>query len=348
MEMTFRRLETILFPAVVALMVACIYRVFIVVPNEVTMGPVQRIFYFHVPSAWVSFLSFFVVFLGSILYLWTRQPAWDTLAHAAAELGAVFCAIVLITGPIWARPIWGTWWTWEARLTTTLVLELVYVAYLVLRSQAENRAQEARFAAVLGIVGFLDVPIIYFSVELWRGHHPIVFKTGGGEGLAPVMLVTFILCMLTFTLLFILLLIQRFRLGRLRDELAELREREQSPEAWIEETQLPLLGLHPHLDHPGRLPAEPVGPPPVPLFPGAPSQGPARPGREARGVSRGSRPGGCLQSGTGSIGNHSVPCGSGSARETALVRLVSNLFPLRIVLGDSTRPARPGAEEDAS
>jgi heme exporter protein C len=228
METAFRRLEAALFPLVAALMVYCIYRVFIVVPNEITMGVVQRIFYFHVPCAWVSFLSFFVVFLGSVLFLWTRRPVWDILAHASAELGVVFCAIVLFTGPIWARPIWGTWWTWEARLTTTLVLELVYVAYLVLRGQAENRSQEARFAAVLGIVGFLDVPIIYFSVKIWRGHHPIVFKTGGGEGLAPVMLATFMICMLTFTLLFTLLLIQRFRLGLLRDEVAELREREQS------------------------------------------------------------------------------------------------------------------------
>ena len=231
METIFRRLETILLAAVAALMVACIYRIFLVVPDEATMGVVQRIFYFHVPSAWISFLSFFVVFLGSILYLVTRKAVYDTLAHSAAELGVVFCAIVLITGPIWARPVWGTWWTWEARLTTTLVLEMVYVAYLVLRTQAQNRAQEARFAAVLGIVGFLDVPIIYFAVKIWRGHHPIVFKTGGGEGLAPVMLATFMLCMLTFTLLFFLLLIQRFRLGRIREELAELREREQSLEA---------------------------------------------------------------------------------------------------------------------
>ena len=227
MERAIARLEAVLFPLVSLLMVYCVYRVFIVVPNEVTMGVVQRIFYFHVPSAWVSFLAFFLVFLASILFLWTRRPVWDVLAHAAAELGVVFCAIVLFTGPIWARPIWGTWWTWEARLTTTLVLEMVYVAYLVLRGQAENRSQEARFAAVLGIVGFMDVPIIYFSVKIWRGHHPMVFKTAGGEGLAPVMLATFMICMLTFTLLFALLLVQRFRLGLLRDELAELREREQ-------------------------------------------------------------------------------------------------------------------------
>ena len=227
-ERTLRRAELVLFPAVAILMVASLYGVFRVVPTEITMGVVQRIFYFHVPSAWVSFLAFFVVFFASILYLATRRWIWDTLAHAAAELGVVFCAIVLFTGPIWARPVWGTWWTWEARLTTTLVLWLVYVAYLVLRGQAENRAQEARFAAVLGIVGFLDVPIIYFSVKIWRGHHPIVFKSSGGQGLEPVMLKTFMLCMLTFTLFFALLLLMRLRLGLLQEDLAELKERERT------------------------------------------------------------------------------------------------------------------------
>jgi heme exporter protein C len=226
MEAKLRRLEWILLPLVGGLMVICLYCVFDVVPNEVTMGVVQRIFYFHVPSAWVSFLAFGVVFAASILYLATRRWIWDTLAHAAAELGVLFCAIVLVTGPIWARPAWGTWWTWEARLTTTLILWLIFVAYLVLRGQAEDRAQEARFAAVLGIVGFLDVPIIYFSVKIWRGHHPIVFKTGGGHGLEPVMLRTFMLCMITFTLLFALLLLMRFRLGLLQEALAELKERE--------------------------------------------------------------------------------------------------------------------------
>ncbi|PYQ14876.1 MAG: cytochrome C assembly protein [Acidobacteria bacterium] len=226
-----RTIELVLFPVVAVLMVACLYCIFCVVPNEVTMGAVQRIFYFHVPSAWVAFLGFFVVFVASTLYLTTRQLVWDTLAHAAAELGVLFCAIVLLSGPIWARPAWGTWWTWEARLTTTLVLELVFVAYLVLRSQAESRDQAARLAAVVGIVGFLDVPLIYFSVKLWRGHHPIVFKSGGGEGLEPAMLKTFMLCMFTFTLFFSLLLALRFRLGLLQEDLAEIKDREMSPGA---------------------------------------------------------------------------------------------------------------------
>jgi heme exporter protein C len=223
MERALRFADTVLFPLVVILMVASLYFVFRVAPNEMTMGAVQRIFYFHVPSAWVAFLAFFLVFVASILHLATRRMIWDTLAHASAELGVLFCGIVLMTGPIWARPAWGTWWTWEARLTTTLVLELVFVAYLLLRSQAESRAQGARLAAVVGITGFLDVPLIYFSVKIWRGHHPIVFKTGGGEGLEPVMLQAFTLCMVTFTLFFILLLALRFRLGLLQEDLAELK-----------------------------------------------------------------------------------------------------------------------------
>ena len=225
-ENALQSAEMALLPLVTILMIASLFCVFRVVPDEVTMGSVQRIFYFHVPSAWVAFLGFFVVFLASILYLATRRLFWDTVAHAAAELGVLFCAIVLFTGPIWARPVWGTWWTWEARLTTTLVLELVFVAYLVLRTQAESRLQAARLAAVMGIVGFLDVPLIYFSVKIWRGHHPIVFKSAGGEGLEPVMLKTFMLSMLTFTLFFLLLLALRIRLGLLQESLAELREQE--------------------------------------------------------------------------------------------------------------------------
>jgi heme exporter protein C len=219
-------LELALFVMVAALMIISLYCVFQVVPNEVTMGVVQRIFYFHVPSAWVAFLGFFVVFVSSILYLTTRKLVWDVVAHSAAELGVLFCAIVLFTGPIWARPVWGTWWTWEARLTTTLVLEMVYVAYLVLRTQAENRAQAARLSAVVGIVGFLDVPIIYYSVQIWRGHHPIVFKSSGGQGLEPIMLKTFMLCMTTFTLFFVLLLAMRIRLGLLQETVAELKEQD--------------------------------------------------------------------------------------------------------------------------
>jgi heme exporter protein C len=230
-EKMLRGLELSLFLLVAALMILSLYCVFRVVPDEVTMGAVQRIFYFHVPSAWVAFLGFFIVFLCSIAYLATRRLIWDVVAHSAAELGVLFCTIVLLTGPIWARPVWGTWWTWEARLTTTLVLEMVFVAYLVLRSQVESRSQAARLSAVVGIVGFLDVPIIYYSVQIWRGHHPLVFKASGGQGLEPIMLRTFMLCMTTFTLLFFVLLALRIRLGLLQESIRELKEQDTIPGA---------------------------------------------------------------------------------------------------------------------
>ncbi|MFQ5671089.1 MAG: cytochrome c biogenesis protein [Acidobacteriota bacterium] len=192
------------------------------VPTEATMGIVQRIFYFHVPAAMVSFLAFFVTFCASGLYLFTKGLFWDNLASASTEVGVLFCTIVLVTGPIWARPVWGVWWTWEPRLTTTLVLWLLYVAYLLLRTYTENREQQARFSAVMGIVAFLDVPIVYFSVRWWRGVHPIVFGPQGG-GLAPRMEHVFSLSILLFLLLYALLLWHRTHLAWLEDRIESLQ-----------------------------------------------------------------------------------------------------------------------------
>lgn len=214
-----RRLEAILFPLVGALFVVCLHQVFVVVPSEVTMGVVQRIFYFHVPSAWVSFLGFLIVFVASILYLVTGRLGWDTLAHAAAELGVLFCTIVLVTGPIWARPIWGTWWTWEARLTTTLVLWLLYASYLLVRRYTDDPDQQARFAAVVGILGFLDVPVVYWSIKFWRGHHPLVLKASGGGGLEPTMQRVFLSGIATYIALYLCLLALRIPMGRAEEEL---------------------------------------------------------------------------------------------------------------------------------
>ena len=139
-----------------ALMVAALYLIFIYVPTDKHTGIVQLIFYFHVPLAWISFLAFAVVFVCSICYLRRRTAKWDAMAHASAEVGIIFTTLVLITGPIWAKPVWGIWWTWDARLTTTLVLWLIYIAYLLVRRYAVTREQGARFAAVVGIVGFVD------------------------------------------------------------------------------------------------------------------------------------------------------------------------------------------------
>jgi heme exporter protein C len=214
-----RAMLTRLLHAVTAIAVpVSLYMVFVIAPTEEKMGVVQRIFYYHVPSAFMAFLGVGLCAVMSALYLWKRERRFDIAAHAAAELGVVFCTIVLITGPIWARPVWGVWWTGEVRLTSTLILWLIYVGYLLLRQNAENREQAARWAAIAGIVGALDMPIIYKSVEWWRGLHPKVLKISGGGGLDPVMARAFSFCLVTFLLLFLCLFLERVRLGRLQDE----------------------------------------------------------------------------------------------------------------------------------
>lgn len=199
--------------------------VFLYAPEERVMGAPQRIFYFHVPMALMTFLSVFVLLVGSIGYLWTRRSAWDDLGRAASDTGLLFCTLVLVTGPIWAKPAWGVWWTWEARLTTTLLLWLLLVGIRMVRSYAVNRDQGARLAAVIGIVAALDVPIIYKAVDWWRGQHPVLFRQGGGQALAPGMSETFSFCIVTFVLLFALLLATRYRLARLEDRSLHAIER---------------------------------------------------------------------------------------------------------------------------
>jgi len=219
----------------VALLIpVCLYTIFRVVPTEEKMGVVQRIFYFHVPSALAGFLGVVLCAVCSALYLWTRDRRFDRVAHASAELGVVFFTIVLLTGPIWARPVWGVWWTGEVRLTSTLVLWLMYTGYLILRQSAENPEQAARWAGVLGIVGALDLPIIYKSVEWWRGLHPKVLKVSGGQGLDPVMGKAFGLCLVSFVLFFLTLLIKRCRVGWLEDQVEELAHRAARPSVHVE------------------------------------------------------------------------------------------------------------------
>jgi len=205
---------------------AAIAAIFIFVPTEKTEGPIQRIMYLHIPSAWLAFFAFFIVFISSILFLWKKEREWDIYAHASAEIGVVFCSLVLITGPIWAKPIWGTWWVWDARLTSTLILWLIYVAYLMLRSQTEAGSMRARYAAVLGIVGFLNIPFIHFSVLWWRTFHPqpkVISAEGFGKGMDTSMLATLGISLCAFTLLYFLLMGQRIRLERLKDEVDRLK-----------------------------------------------------------------------------------------------------------------------------
>jgi heme exporter protein C len=216
--------EAILPPATFLVMLAAIYMVFVAVPTDKVQGIVQRIFYFHVPLAIMTFMAFGTVAVASIGFLWRGTRAWDRLAHAAAEVGMLFCTLVLITGPIWARPIWGTWWTWDARLTTTLILWLIYAAYLMLRSISAGD-QGARYAAVLGVVGAVDIPIINRSVYWWRTIHPAVLVTReGGSGLTdPAMRLTLEICFLAFFLLFLWLTWVRNENMRLSDEVDLLR-----------------------------------------------------------------------------------------------------------------------------
>lgn len=173
------------------------YQAIYVAPTEATMGEVQRIFYYHVPSAMLSFLFFFLSFAASVVYLITRRNhpskamAADAFALSSAEVGVAFCTVVLITGPLWARPVWGIWWTWDARLTTTLVLWLVYVSYLLLRHFAAG-PQMQTLAAVLAVFGYVDVPIVYMSTRWWRTQHPgPVFGGGENSGVAPSMAAAF-------------------------------------------------------------------------------------------------------------------------------------------------------------
>ena len=207
-------------------MLVAIYMVFVYVPSDKVQGIVQRIFYFHVPLAIMTFVAFGLVALASLLFLWRGTRVWDRLAHSAAEVGMLFCSLVLITGPIWARPVWGTWWTWDARLTATLILWLIYAAYLMLRSFSGTSEQGARYAAILGIVGAMDIPIINRSVYWWRTIHPAVLVTReGGSGLSDVrMQLTFGVCMLAFMLLFAWVLWVRNESARLSDAVEELRQ----------------------------------------------------------------------------------------------------------------------------
>jgi heme exporter protein C len=191
-------------------------------PTEKTMGAVQRIFYFHLPIAWNSFIAFLIVFISGVIYLVNRSMKWDIVAYAAAEIGVLFSTLVLITGSIWARRAWNAWWVWEPRLTTMLVMWLIYLGYLMARGVIEGNERRARVSAVIGIAGFLNIPIVFMSIHWWRTMHPVLI-TRERMGLAAPMLVALVACLFAFTLLFFYLLFKRVRLGRIEYSLNELR-----------------------------------------------------------------------------------------------------------------------------
>jgi len=214
------------FPAVTCVtMLAALFLVFMVVPIEQQMGIVQRIFYFHVSSAWMAFLGFFLVAGASAVYLWNGSRGADRLAEAAAEVGVLFCSLVLVTGPIWARPIWGVWWTWDPRLTMTVILWAIYASYLMLRAFGGEDEAVQRYAAVLGIIGVLDIPIIMVSVRLLRGMHPaVIARNEGGSGLVdPWMRIALVVSAVALILVGSWLMQLRVRASRLAEEMAALR-----------------------------------------------------------------------------------------------------------------------------
>ena len=214
-------------------LLACALWVFLKLPIEASQGFPQKIMYLHVPSVITTYLAFFVVFVFSIAYLWKRELMFDQIAKASAEVGLVFCALVLITGAIWGQTTWGTYWVWDARLTTTLLLFLIFMGYFLLRMSVNDRDKEARLASVLGIIGFLDIPIIHKSVEWWRTlHQPsTLFKVDSGEAkpsmpselLYPLLATIFV--MLTFYLFLLLLRFQtEKRIDTLNQLLAETQD----------------------------------------------------------------------------------------------------------------------------
>jgi heme exporter protein C len=220
----------------VALLAFGFYQGMYAAPTEQTMGDIQRIFYYHVPSAWTAFFFFFLNFLASIWYLTTRKAGADAFALAAAEVGVVFCTIVLITGPLWAKPVWGIWWTWDARLTTTLVLWLIYVSYLILRRFSDSQ-QTPTLAAALAIFGFLDVPIVYMSIRWWRTQHPQPVIGGGqGSGLDPEMRFALMANWAAFMAMAALITWARYSLAR-REQRVEAEHRARTLRAQMQEAR---------------------------------------------------------------------------------------------------------------
>lgn len=214
----------VLFALTAAAMANALYAIFLKVPTEATMGVVQRIFYFHVPSAWVGFLAFVISGIASIGWLATKKYRWDRWAVSAAEVGVLYTTVVLVTGPIWARPVWGIWWTWDARLTSTFILWLIYVSYLILRGFLDEPGRRASVSAVFSILGLIDVPIVYMSIRWWRTQHPQPVVAGGeGSGLAPEMWSALLQALFALLALFAFLMHQRVQLEKARQEVEALR-----------------------------------------------------------------------------------------------------------------------------
>jgi heme exporter protein C len=219
------RMLTILDVVTILILLAATWMVFFYAPVEAVMGLVQKVFYFHVAAGWVGMLGFLVAAIAGGIYLVKGDRKWDIVSLASVEIGMVFAFINVVTGSIWARPIWNTWWTWDPRLTTATIMLLIYAAYLMLRSGIEDPDRRARFGAVYAIVGFLSVPLTFFSARLFRTIHPVVIGTNqpGAEGAFDMTADMRLVFLFTFTLIFVDLLWHRVRLGRLQDKVEQLK-----------------------------------------------------------------------------------------------------------------------------
>jgi len=220
-EKSYRVSDILNWASAIAI-IAALYLVFVYAPTELIMGDVQRIFYFHVSTAWVGFFAFFVTLIASVAYLSRGTRQWDIVALSSVEVGITFITMTIVTGSIWARVAWNVWWTWDPRLTTSTILWLIYVSYLMLRSAIDEEARRARFAAVHGIVGFVSVPITFMAIRWWRTIHPVIFESQGFNLTRP-MLTTLLFCIGAFTLLYFTLLVHRVRLEQLADMVRWLR-----------------------------------------------------------------------------------------------------------------------------
>jgi heme exporter protein C len=217
-KLTARRGERVLAWLTVAGLTASAIMSLAVAPPDAEQGNVQRLMYVHVPAAWLAYLAFAVVFVASIAYLRTGKSRWDRLGAASAEVGVLFTGLTIVLGSLWGKPVWGTWWTWDPRLTTTAIMFLIYLGYLAVRKLSDNPRRRGRWAAVVGIVGFADIPVVQLSVEWWRSlHQGPTIRLIGKSTIGGSMLAALLVAVAAFTVLYLYLLTLRLRVGRLEE-----------------------------------------------------------------------------------------------------------------------------------
>ncbi len=218
--MKLRTLHITLFFILLILLPIDFFLIFRVAPTEKIMGDVQRVFYFHVSLAMSSYLAFAGVFISSIVVLWRKNLFWDTVAYSFAEVGILFSTLVLITGSFWARPVWNVWWAWDPRLITMLILWFIFIGYFLLREGITDWMKRAQYSAVIGIIGFLDIPIVRLATKWWRSIHPRLKSEGGG--LDPLMLKIMLFSIMTFLIFTVFLFLYRFRIARAEEKVSML------------------------------------------------------------------------------------------------------------------------------